>query len=64
MNKDTKPKIVNGYMFHVKILYRDGGHKYANIFKEKDYKMGTDLGTIINCRKMNFMEKFIFRNCL
>lgn len=56
--------IKNGYMFHVKIYYYNGKHKYANIFELADYEMGLKLKTITGYRKMNRFEKFIFRNCL
>ncbi|MDF2841781.1 MAG: hypothetical protein K0R00_207 [Herbinix sp.] len=59
-----KSQVVNGTMFHVKIIYKDGGHKYANIFSEKDYYLGISLGTIVGYKEMNCIERFIFRNCL
>ena len=58
-----KPIIDNGYMFNVKIYYSSGRHKYANLFELKQYELGIKLGTIKGCRRMNFIERFIFRNC-
>lgn len=52
------------YMFNIKIFYRTGGHLYANLFNKSDYDFGIKLGTITGYRKMNKIEKFIFRNCL
>ena len=65
MKEETWQKCYeNGSMFNVKILYKNGGHKYAHIFKVKDYELGRQWGTIVGFRKMNFIEKFVFRNCL
>ena len=52
------------YMVHIKIYYRNGGHKYANIFKTKDYEFGRQIGSITGYRHMNLLERFIFRNCI
>jgi len=52
------------YLFNVKVLYRKGGHKYANLFDKNMYDMGIELGTITGYRKMNKIERFLFRNCL
>ena len=59
-----KSQIVNGTMFHVKILYQGGKHMYANVFSEKNYELGIRLGKIIGYKKMNCIQRFIFRNCL
>ncbi len=55
---------IKGYMFNVKIFYKDGKHKYANVFNARHYKNGVELGTIVGYRRMNFIERFHFRNCL
>jgi len=52
------------YLTNVKVFYKNGGHKYMNLFSKSRYKLGIDWGTIVGCRKMNWLEKFIFRNCL
>lgn len=54
----------NGYLHKVKIFYKNGMHKYANLFKISDYDMGKKIGSIIGYRRMNFIEEFLFRNCL
>lgn len=54
----------NGYLHKVKIFYRNSSHKYANLFKISDYDMGKKIGSIVRYRHMNFIEKFLFRNCL
>lgn len=59
--KDT---IINGQMFHVRISYSNGKHLYANIFPLKKYEQGVKLNTIKGYRKMNRLERFIFKNCL
>ena len=51
------------YLFGIKIFYSDGGHKYANLFDVFSLKLGMNIGTILGYRKMNFIERFIFRNC-
>lgn len=51
-------------LFNVKIFYRNGSHKYANIFPKKYYNLGVKIGSIIGYRKMKWYEKIIFRNCL
>lgn len=52
------------YLFNVKIFYRNGGHKYANIFPREDYDLGIKIGSITGYRKMKWYEKIIFKNCL
>lgn len=53
-----------GYLYKVKLYYSNGRHKYANLFKISDYEMGTKIGSIVKYKKMNFFERFIFRNCM
>ena len=64
LKNKPQPIIKNGNIFNVKIFYNNGGHKYANIMKEEMYNLGKKYGSIIGCRKMNTIEKFIFRNCM
>lgn len=52
------------YLFNVKIFYSNGRHKYANLFEKDWYDMGVMVGTILGYRKMNRLERFIFRNYL
>lgn len=52
------------YLFNVKVFYKRGGYKYANLFDKNMYDMGIKLGSITGYRKMNKLEKFLFRNCL
>ena len=59
-----KPIVFENYMFHVKIYYSNGRHRYANLLELKYYDFGIKLGIIKGCRKMNFIERFIFRNCM
>lgn len=53
-----------GYLHHVKIMYSNGRHKYANLFKVKQYELGKRIGSIVGYRNMNLFERFLFRNCL
>lgn len=66
MMKNTRAKDCNkkGYLVHVKIFYRHGNHKYANLFSKQEYNYGLRLGTIIGYKPMNWLERVIFRNCL
>lgn len=64
ISKEMKPTEPKSYLFNVKVFYSKGGHKYANLFDKTMYDMGIELGTITGYRKMNRLEKFIFRNCL
>lgn len=52
------------YLFNVKVFYRSGGYKYANLFDKDMYNMGIQLGSIAGHRKMNKLEKFLFKNCM
>jgi len=52
------------YMFHVKIFYHNGKHKYANLLEKKHYDFGVMVGSIVGHRPMNWLERFVFRNCL
>lgn len=56
--------MANKYMMHVKIYYCNGKYRYANLFKTSCYEYGIKCGSIIGYRKMNCIEKFIFRNCM
>lgn len=52
------------YLFEVKIYYKDGDYRYAHMIKSDHLGAGIEIGTILGYRKMNFIERFIFRNCL
>ena len=54
----------NKYLCCVKIFYKNGKHIYANVFKREYFDSGIKLGTIMGYRKMNMIERFIFRSCL
>lgn len=69
MSRKSKEEIYKlfykkGYLYKVKIFYKSGRIKYANLFDRKKYEMGTEIGSIIGYRRMNVIERFIFRNCL
>ena len=51
-------------MFQVKIYYKNNSHKYANLFETKEYELGKQIGSIVKYRRMNWLERFIFRNCM
>lgn len=53
-----------GYLYKIKLYYSNGRHKYANLFDVKKYEAGKRIGSIVGYRRMNILERFIFRNCL
>lgn len=63
-HKEFEAFYKKGYLRKVKIFYLNGRHKYANLFRLKDYDNGVMFGTIVKYRHMNFVESFFFRNCL
>lgn len=64
MKKTLNTNIPDGkYMYKVKIYYKKTGHLYANMFETLHLEFGMRIGSIIGWRKMNTLEKFIFRNC-
>lgn len=68
MNKEYQKKWKKAYdsgsMICVKVFYKDGKHRYANLFSVKNYELGLKLGSIKGYRHMNFIEKMLFKNCL
>ena len=52
------------YLHEVKIYYSDGDYRYAPMIRTGPLKACIKIGTILGYRKMNFIERFIFRKCL
>jgi len=63
-NNKFKEYYNNGFLYKVKIFYSNGEYKYANFFDINDYNLGIKFGTILKYRKMNFIEKLLFKNCI